>query len=76
MPWRCPGRFWHDNHGGLTWRPDGPAFLARSGGTLTLGHYVKHGSKLLTNLYLSMADRLGIRDLRSFGDSAGPLGHV
>jgi hypothetical protein len=46
------------------------------GGTLTPGRYVKHGSKPLTNLYLSMAERLGIRDLKSFGDSVGPLGNV
>jgi hypothetical protein len=54
-----------------------PVLLAGGGGgTLTPGRYVKHGSRPLTNLYLSMADRLGIRDLRSFGDSAGPLGNV
>ncbi len=54
-----------------------PVILAGGGGgTLTPGRYVKHGSKPLTNLFLSMADRLGIRDLRSFGDSAGPLGNV
>ena len=54
-----------------------PIILAGGGGgTFTPGRYVKHGSKPLTNLYLSMADRLGIRDLKSFGDSAGPLGNV
>ena len=75
-PWRWPGRFWHDNHGGLSWRADGPAFLAGGGGTLTPGRYVEHGSKPLTNLDLSMADHLGIRDLRSFGGSAGPVGNL
>ena len=54
-----------------------PVVLAGGGGgTLTPGRYVKHGSKPLTNLFLSMADRLGIRDLGSFGDSAGPLGNL
>ena len=47
-----------------------PVVLAGGGGgTLTPGRYVKHGSKPLTNLYLSMADRLGLRDLERFGDS-------
>ena len=37
-----------------------PVVLAGGGGgTLTPGRYVKHGSKPLTNLFLSMADRLG-----------------
>ena len=54
-----------------------PLVLAGGGGgTLTPGRYVKHGSKPLTNLYLSMADRLGLRDLERFGDSAGRLGDV
>jgi len=54
-----------------------PIVLAGGGGgTLTPGRYVKHGSKPLTNLYLSMAGRLGLRDLNSFGDSAGRLGDV
>jgi hypothetical protein len=54
-----------------------PIVLAGGGGgTLTPGRYVKHGSKPLTNLFLSMADRLGLHDLNSFGDSAGRLGDV
>jgi hypothetical protein len=54
-----------------------PVILAGGGGgTLTPGRYVKHGSLPLTNLYLSMADRLGLRDLDRFGDSAGRLGDV
>ncbi len=54
-----------------------PVILAgRGGAALTSGRYVRHRSKPLTNLFLSMAERLGIRDLRSFGDSAGPLGDV
>jgi Protein of unknown function (DUF1552) len=54
-----------------------PVVLAGGGGgTLTPGRYVKHGSKPLTNLYLSMADRLGLRDVDRFGDSDGRLGNV
>ena len=54
-----------------------PVVLAGGGGgTLTPGRYVKHGSKPMTNLFLSMADRLGLSDLERFGDSAGPLGDV
>ena len=54
-----------------------PVVLAGGGGgTLTPGRFVKHGSKPLTNLYLTMADRLGLHDLDRFGDSAGRLGDV
>jgi hypothetical protein len=54
-----------------------PIVLAGGGGgTLTAGRYFKHGSKPLTNLYLSMADRLGLSDVKSFGDSTGRLGNV
>ncbi|MEA2631477.1 MAG: hypothetical protein QOE66_1696 [Chloroflexota bacterium] len=54
-----------------------PVVLAGGGGgTLTPGRHVKHGSKPMTNLFLSMADRLGLRDLDRFGDSEGRLGDV
>jgi hypothetical protein len=54
-----------------------PIVLAGGGGgTLTPGRFVKHGSKPLTNLFLSMADRLGLHEVKSFGDSAGRLGDV
>jgi hypothetical protein len=54
-----------------------PLVLAGGGGgTLLPGRHVKHGSKPLTNLYLSMADRLGLGDLDRFGDSDGRLGDV
>ena len=54
-----------------------PIVLAGGGGgSLTTGRYVKHKSKPLTNLYLSLADRLGIGDLERFGDSAGRLGNL
>jgi hypothetical protein len=54
-----------------------PIVLAGGGGgTLASGRFVKHRSKPLASLYLSMAERLGIGDVKSFGDSAGPLGNV
>ncbi|MCA1685945.1 MAG: hypothetical protein LC745_08165, partial [Planctomycetia bacterium] len=54
-----------------------PVVLAGGGGgTIAPGRYVKHGSKPLTNLFLSMADRVGLGDIRSFGDSAGRLSDV
>jgi len=54
-----------------------PIVLAGAGGgTLTPGRFVKHESKPATNLFLSMADGLGIRGLERFGDSTGRLGNV
>ena len=46
------------------------------GGALAPGRYVKHGSKPMSNLYLSMADRMGLTDLERFGDSDGRLSNV
>jgi len=54
-----------------------PLLLAGAGGgALAPGRYVKHGSKPTTNLFLSMADRLGIEGLERFGDSTGRLGDI
>jgi len=54
-----------------------PLILAGAGGgTLTPGRYVKHNSVPTTNLFLSMADRLGIKDLERFGDSSGRLANI
>jgi len=54
-----------------------PVVLAGGGGgSLTPGRYVKHGSNPLTNLYLSMSERIGLSDLDRFGDSTGRLGDV
>ncbi len=51
-----------------------PILLAGGGGgTLTPGRYVKLGNKPTTNLYLSMADRMGMTNLERFGDSTGRL---
>ena len=52
-----------------------PLLLAgNGGGTLTPGRYVKFDSKPVTNLYLDIADRVGIQGLNRLGDSTGRLG--
>lgn len=54
-----------------------PIVLAGAGGgTLSPGRYIKHGGKPTTNLFLSMADRLGLTGLERFGDSTGRLSNV
>jgi hypothetical protein len=54
-----------------------PLLLAGAGGgTLTPGRYVRHGSKPVTNLFLNMADRMGLNDVDRFGDSTGRLESV
>ncbi len=54
-----------------------PLVLAGGGGgTLKPGRYVKHGSKPTTNLFLGLADRLGMTGLERFGDSTGRLGDI
>lgn len=54
-----------------------PLLLAGGGGgALNPGRYVKHGSAPMTNLLLSLASRMGVRSLRSFGDSTGELTNV
>jgi hypothetical protein len=56
---------------------DLPMLLAGAGGgTLKPGRYVKHDSKPVTNLFLSLADRLGMRGLERFGDSTGRLDNI
>ena len=40
------------------------------------GRYVNHGSKPMTNLILSLADRMGVKSMERFGDSTGRLGDV
>jgi hypothetical protein len=51
-----------------------PIILAGSGGgTLTTGRYVKQKSQPMTNLFLSMSDRLGMKGVERFGDSTGRL---
>jgi hypothetical protein len=54
-----------------------PIILAgHGGGALQPGRYVKHGSKPASNLFLSLADRMGIEGLERFGDSSGRLANV
>lgn len=54
-----------------------PVILAGGGGgSLTPGRYVSFDSQPCTNLFLSMADRLGVDDLQRFGDSTGRVGTI
>lgn len=54
-----------------------PVLLAGSGGgTLTPGRFVKHGGVPMTNLLLSMADRMGAQGIERHGDSSGRLKNV
>ena len=54
-----------------------PILLAGAGGgTVTPGRFVKQGGKPATNLFLSMADRMGLQNLERFGDSTGRLVNV
>src|SRR5688572_5896408 len=54
-----------------------PIVLAGSGGgVLTPGRFVQHGSKPMCNLFLSLAERVGVQKLASFGDSTGKLADV
>jgi hypothetical protein len=54
-----------------------PVILAGGGGgALTPGRYVSFDSQPCTNLFLSMADRLGVDDLQRFGDSTGRIGTI
>ena len=53
---------------------DLPIVLAgNGGGSLTAGRFVDHRSKPLTNLYLGLAERMGVQDLNRFGDSTERL---
>jgi hypothetical protein len=54
-----------------------PVIVAgKGGGTMAPGRFVKHGSKPMSNLFLSMADRMGLHDLKRFGDSTDRLGNI
>jgi hypothetical protein len=54
-----------------------PVVLAGGGGgTITPGRFVKHGGKPASNLFLSMADRMGVKNLERFGDSTGRLANI
>lgn len=54
-----------------------PVILAGAGGgTLNPGRYLKPASMPMTNLYLGMADRLGLQGVDRFGDSTGRLDSI
>ena len=54
-----------------------PVILAGSaGGTLTPGRYVKHADVPVTNLHLSLLDRIGAKSVERFGDSTGRLTNI
>jgi hypothetical protein len=54
-----------------------PLILAGAGGgLLTPGRYVQHGSKPLSNLFLTLADQAGVSKLPRFGDSTARLTQV
>ena len=54
-----------------------PTILAGNGGGLLRGgRYVKHDAKPMTNLFLDLADQMGVTGLERFGDSTGRLGTV
>jgi len=54
-----------------------PLLLAGGGGgTLTGGRFVKHDGKPVCNLFLSLADQVGMTNLERFGDSTGRLSNV
>lgn len=51
-----------------------PILLAGGGGgTLQTGRYLQSGGVPATNLFLSLADRVGAKGLERFGDSSGRL---
>lgn len=54
-----------------------PIILAgNGGGAITPNRYVNHGSKPMSNLFLTLADNMGIRNLERFGDSTARLENV
>jgi hypothetical protein len=54
-----------------------PIILAGAGGgTLSPGRYTKLGGKPMSNLFLSMTDRLGVNGVERIGDSSGRITKV
>lgn len=54
-----------------------PLLLAGSGGgRLKPGRLVRHGSLPMSNLLLTLADHMGVKNLNSFGDATGRLENV
>jgi hypothetical protein len=51
-----------------------PIILAGGGGgTLTPGRYTKLGGRPMSDLFLSMTSRMGVKDVHRIGDSAAPV---
>jgi hypothetical protein len=51
-----------------------PVVLAGcGGGALRMGRYVRYPDQPMSNLFLSLGHVLGVRDLKRFGDSTGPV---
>jgi hypothetical protein len=54
-----------------------PLILAGGGGGLLKpGRFVQHSSKPLSNMFLTLADHAGVKNLQRFGDSTGRLSDV
>ncbi len=54
-----------------------PIILAGGGGgALQPGRFVQHEPQNLTNLYLSLLDRMGAKGVERFGDSTGRLANI
>jgi len=54
-----------------------PILLAGAGGgALAPGRTIRHGSRPACNLFLSLADRMGVPNLERFGDSTGRLANL
>lgn len=54
-----------------------PIVLAGGGGgRLTPGRFIQHGAKPASNLFLSLAERMGVNGMERFGDSTGPLANL
>lgn len=54
-----------------------PIILAGAGGgSLTPGRFVKYGGVPMSNLLLSLADRLGVQGVERLGDSTGRIENV
>jgi hypothetical protein len=54
-----------------------PLILAGGGGgLLSPGRYVQYDGKPVSNLFLSLADQVGVTNLERFGDSTARLGNI
>jgi hypothetical protein len=51
-------------------------FAGAAGGTVTPGRYMKFGARPMSNLLLTMADRMGAKGIERLGDSTGRVTEV